>query len=285
MPVRKSNEIAKAAWFARSGFSRRSLASIRDCSRPTIGFGCAIRRAFCLAVWLAGLTLSVEDPGKKTTRVGLRIARHLLGSARGNNLAALVASLRAKVDKPVRGFDDFEIVFDDQQRSATFEQFAKRAEQLGDVVEVQSCRGLVENVKDPRNVGLREVRGELQALRFAAGKGGGGLAEPQIAETDFVENAQFRNDLGHTHEKSQRLTHRQLQHFVNVFSAITNFKHAALEPRAAALFANQLDVGEKLHLYGDRAVALAGLAAPAGNVEREMAGRVATALGVGCIGE
>ena len=146
---------------------------------------------------------------------------------------------------------------------------------------MQSGRGLVKNVENARVVCLREMRGKLEALCFAAGKSGGGLAETQIAETDFVEDAQLRNDFRNVDEKGKRFAHGQLQHFMNVFSAVTHFQHAALEACATALFANQLDVREKLHFHGDRAVALARFAAPAGDIERKMACGVATALGVG----
>ena len=51
------------------------------------------------------------------------------------------------------------------------------------------------------------MRGELQALRFAAGERGGGLAEAQIAEADFVEDAQLAMTLGTLTKKCQRFAH------------------------------------------------------------------------------
>src|SRR5580658_7815633 len=56
---------------------------------------------------------------------------------------------------------------------------------------------------------------------------------------------------------------------------ITNIENGALEARAFALFAQQLHVGQKLHLYCDRAVSLAMLAASAGDIERKVATIVA----------
>ena len=66
-----------------------------------------------------------------------------------------------------------------------------------------------------------------------------------------------------------------MQHFVNIFFAIADLEHAALEARAAAFLADQLDVGQELHLDRDRAVALASFAAAAGNIERKMSRREA----------
>src|SRR5690242_21039030 len=66
---------------------------------------------------------------------------------------------------------------------------------------------------------------------------------------------------------------------------VLHFEDAALEARAAAFLADEFDVREKLHFDGDGAVALAGFAAAAGNVERKVAGGVAAALGVRSVGE
>src|SRR5260370_34700324 len=121
---------------------------------------------------------------------------------------------------------------------------------------------------------------ELQTLCFSAGKRCRGLTETQIAEADFVQDAEFGNDLWHIDEKRQRFADRELQNFVNILAMIADFQNAALEARAAALFADELYVREKLHLHGDGAVSLAGFAAAAGNVERKMTGGVTAAFGV-----
>ena len=91
--------------------------------------------------------------------------------------------------------------------------------------------------------------------------------------------------LGTLTKNDQRFADGQLQDVVNVFAVIANLENAALEARAAAFFADQFHVGEKLHFDGDGAVALAGFAAAAGHVEGKMAGGVAAALGVGRFGE
>ena len=111
------------------------------------------------------------------------------------------------------------------------------------------------------------------------------MAETQIAEADFVEHAEFRRHLRHGSEKCERFADGHLQNIVDIFAVEADFEHGAFEARAAAFFANEFDVGEKLHFDGDGAVALAGFAAAAGNVERKMAGGEAAALGVGRVGE
>ena len=73
------------------------------------------------------------------------VALHVLRRAGGDQLAAGVAAFGAEVDQPVGGADHVEVVLDDDERVARFEQLAERAHQLGDVVEVQAGGRLVEH--------------------------------------------------------------------------------------------------------------------------------------------
>src|SRR3974377_291998 len=138
---------------------------------------------------------------------------------------------------------------------------------------MQTGGGLIQNVKDALIFSAREMRGKLEPLRFAARKGGGGLAEAQIAETDFVEHPQFGNYFRNIDEEGQGLANGHFENVVNVFSV------------AAALFSDQFDISKKLHFDGNGTVALAGFAAATRHVERKVAGGKAAALGVRSVGE
>ena len=96
------------------------------------------------------------------------------------------------------------------------------------------------------------------------------MAQPQVTQSDFIQHAQTVRNLRHFAKEADRLAHSHAQHFVNVLAAITNVENLLLESRSFALLANQFDVGEKLHLHCDRAVALANLTTPAGKIEREV---------------
>ena len=143
---------------------------------------------------------------------------------------------------------------------------------------------LAARLADVAQLGL-QVRRQLHALRLAAGERGRRLPQPQIAQADFLQHAQLLHDLGHAGEEVQRLLHRQVQHVVNVLAVIANLQHFRLVARALALLADQLHVGQELHLHRDRAVALAGFAAAAGNVEGEMSRGVAALLALRQRGE
>src|SRR5208337_3721665 len=263
-----------ASWL--SGRLLRRLALHRRNSRC---FGCAIGGAFCLSIAIAEHTREVP-PG-----VRLGIARHLFGCAGGDDLAALVAAFRAEIDEPVRGLDDVEIVFDDQKRGARFQELAESGQQLGDIVKMESCGGFIKNVEDAAVFRARKVGGEFEALRFAAGKRGGGLAEAEIAKTNLVEDAKFRDDLGEIHEEGQGFAHGHVKNIMDILAVVANVKNAALEALAAALLADQLNVGQELHFNGDGAIALASFATSPGDIKGKMAGGVAAALGVGRTGE
>ena len=122
------------------------------------------------------------------------------------------------------------------------------------------------------------MRGQLHALRFASGKRSGGLAQPQVAESDLFEHAKLLSNLGSLGEELQRFLHREVEDFVNILSPVPDIEHLGLVARPLAFLANQFDVGEKLHLNRDGAVALTGLAAAAWNVERKMPGGKSTLL-------
>src|SRR5258708_35606823 len=108
----------------------------------------------------------------------------------------MVAPFGAEINQPVRRFDDVKIVFDDQKRSAALEQLAESRKKFGNVIEMQARRRFVENVEDALVVRLAEVRGQLQPLRFAAGERCRGLPEAQVPQPNFIQDSEFRNNLG-----------------------------------------------------------------------------------------
>src|SRR5437016_14682250 len=117
-------------------------------------------------------------------------------------------------------------MFDNQQRSSAFQQFAECAEQLGNVIEMQSRRRFVENVEDALIVGAAQVRREIQALRFSARKRGRRLSETQVAQAKLIQNSEFVNEFGNVDEKSQGFGDRELQHLVTYCRVITQFANA-----------------------------------------------------------
>src|ERR1700690_49959 len=228
---------------------------------------------------------AVESSRQKCSGMRLRIASDLLGSSGSDDASTFIAALGAEIDHPIGGFHHIEVVLDDQHGSAAFDKFAKRREQLLNIIEVKPRCWLVKYVEDAGIFLASEMRRKFQALRFAAAQRGAGLAEAQIAEADFIEDPQLGGDFRVRREKYQRLASRHLQHLMNVFFLVQHFEDAALVARSATFFAYELDVGKKAHLHGHRAIALAGFAAAAGNIERKMAGGKSALSALGRRGE
>ena len=117
--------------------------------------------------------VGVRTPdGERFTQVAPRVRAgclgHLLRRAGGDDAATLFPALGTKIDHPVGRFDHVEVVLDHEQAMAGLQQLPERGEQLGDVIEMQAGRRLVEDVEDSVPGVRGEVRRNLDALRLAA---------------------------------------------------------------------------------------------------------------------
>src|SRR5204863_9375636 len=112
-----------------------------------------------------------------------------------------------------------------------------------------------------------------------------GLAQPQIPQSDVIQHLQLVHQARRGGEKRDGFFHSELQHLVNVDTAVFYVKHRRLKTGSFAIVADHFDIRQELHLYGTRAVALASLAAAARDVEREMARRVAAPVRLGSLRE
>ena len=142
-------------------------------------------------------------------------------------------------------------------------------------------RRLVEDVERPPGGDLRQLRRELDALRLAAGERRRRLAELDVVEADVVQRLQPPPDLRDLGEERERLLDRHLEHVGDRLALEAHLERLAVVALALAGLAGDVDVGQEVHLDLDLAVALAGLAAAALDVEREAAGLVAAHLRVG----
>lgn len=84
-------------------------------------------------------------------------------------------------------------------------------------------------------------------------------------------------------QKGHGFIYSEVEHVVDVEFVVPYFEYLCFETLAFALFADQVDVGQELHFYGDVAIAFAGLAAASFYVEGKVFGVEATYLGKGLI--
>ena len=74
---------------------------------------------------------------------GVGTAGEGFGGALGDHLATVFAALGAHINHPVGGFDDVEIMLNDNHRVAAVHEFAEDGEQALDVGGVEAGGGLV----------------------------------------------------------------------------------------------------------------------------------------------
>ena len=213
------------------------------------------------------------------------LAHDVFRRAGGDDLAAAVAAFGAEVDDPVGGLDHFEIVLDHHHGVAALDQLVQHFQQLRHVVEMQAGGRLVENIERAAGGALGQLLGELDALRLAAGQRRRLLADMDVVEADAAQQRQHVAHPRHRLEEFQRLLDRHVEHVGDGFALEQHLQRLAVVALALADVAGDVDVGQKMHLDLDDAVALAGLAAAALDVEGEAAGLVAARLGFRQAGE
>src|SRR5882724_3611821 len=226
-----------------------------------------------------------ENAGEGLAGVGLFGAGDELGRALGNDAAAAFAAFGAEVNDPIGLLDDVEMVLDDEHGVAEIDEALQDVEELSNVVEVQAGGGLVENVERAAGLAFGKLASQFDALGFAAGKSGGGLAEGDVAETDFDERGELLLNLRNIFEELERVARRQIQDVADGMALVADGERLRIVAAAAADFTHHVNVGKKIHFDAAEAIALAGFAAAAFHVKTEAAGAVAALARFGKHGE
>ena len=115
---------------------------------------------------------------EKTSSVRPLAGGNLFWRAGYDDFAASVAAFGAEVNDVVGGFDDIQVMFDQQHGMACVYETVQRFQQPFNISQVQARGRFVEDVDRVfRALQLAEFRGDFDALGFAAGKRCRGLAE------------------------------------------------------------------------------------------------------------
>ncbi len=207
--------------------------------------------------------------------------RYLLGGTCGKDLSAATAAVGTEVDEVVGTLDDVEVVLDDDDGVALIDQALQHAEKDADVLEVQARGGLVEDVERAAGVALGELGGEFHTLALAAGEGGGGLAELDVAETYVLQRLDLLEYGGLVLEELHGTVDGHVEHVGDALALEAHLERLAVVALAVTLLAGHHHVGQEIHLDGLVAVAAACLATTALHVEREATGLVAADAGLG----
>src|SRR5579883_3488857 len=112
-----------------------------------------------------------------------RVLGDLPGLAGGDQRAAEAAGAGAEVDHVIGALDGFGVVLHDEHGVAHIAQVGEGFEQAAVIARVQADRGFIQDVEHAAQLGA-DLRGQADALRFAAGKGGGRAVEAQVIQAD-----------------------------------------------------------------------------------------------------
>src|SRR5260221_10574843 len=208
-------------------------------------------------------------------RITPRRLHDVFRPAPGDHFAAAVAAFWAEVDYPVGGFYHFEIVLDHDDGVALRHQLVQHFQQLLYVVEMQPRRRLVQDIEGAPRRALAQFFCQFDTLGFAAGECRRLLADMDVVEADAMQRLKGLAHAGDRLEKFSGFFHRHVEHVGDRLALEQNFQRLAVVALALADVAGDVDVGQEVHLDLDDAVALAGLAAAALDVEGKPAGLIA----------
>ena len=152
--------------------------------------------------------LSGEIAAGERVGIGLDFGEHALGE----KLAAEFAGAGTEVEQVIGGAQDVSVVLDNNDGVAQVAQLFKDMDQARSVARVQADGGLVEHVERAHEARTQRG-GELNALRFAAGEGGGQAVEREVFEAHGIEEAQALADLIEDRAGNLLLHWRELQRF------------------------------------------------------------------------
>ena len=122
-----------------------------------------------------------------------RAGHDLRGRAFGDDVTAQAARAGAEVHNIVGVADGFFVVLDDEDRIAQVAQLFEGLDQAVVVALVEADGGLIEHVKHAAQA-RADLRGQADALAFAAGERGGIAVERKIVQADGAEELEPFDD-------------------------------------------------------------------------------------------
>ena len=216
-----------------------------------------------------------ESRGVALFRLG-----NLFGGTGGEDLASLATALWADVDDPVSKFDDIEVVLNDDNGVATINEFLEYVHQDADVLEVETCGGLVEDVERLPCIFLGQFGGQFDALTLTTRKGGGGLAEFDVTKPHVLNGLDLAENIGHVFEELHGLVDGHVEHIGYRLALETHFERLTIIALAMTLLAGHLDIGQEVHLDGLVAIAATGLTTSTLDIEGESPWLITSDLGL-----
>jgi hypothetical protein len=136
-------------------------------------------------------------------------------------------------------------VLDPNHGVARLDQAIELRQEPFHIGRVQTSRRLIQNVERKPSAHPLELGGELDALRFAAGKLRRGLSEPQIAEADLSQDIERSRQVRFVGEELRRGIDRETEDLRDVLVAVSYFERLRIIARPVTRRTGRINAGRK----------------------------------------
>ena len=200
--------------------------------------------------------------------------------AGGDDTSATAAALGTEVDDIVSGFNDIQIMLNDNHTFTLIHQASQHLQEAIDVLAMQASGWLIEDVEGLASWALRQLGGQLDALGFPTRKSGGWLSQLNLAEAHILNGFDFIVDAWNIFKEFHRFVHGHVEHLRDVFATIGHLEGFTVVALALADLTRRIHIRQEVHFNFDNAISAAGLTASALDIEGEAPRLVATQLGL-----
>src|ERR1700685_937232 len=132
---------------------------------------------------------------------------------------------------------------------------------------MQAGGWFVENIQSVAALNALQLGSQFDALSLTAGEFGGGLAEPQIAESHFAQNVEGAQYLRFLRKELARGIYGQPQHVGDGLVFVFDFQSFSVVASSMASGAGRIDAGKEEQFDDYETFALARLATALANVK------------------
>ena len=216
-----------------------------------------------------------------TVLAGLEIGK----LSREDDLTAVGRAAWADVEEPVAGADDVGVVFDHDDAVAAGDELAEMEHQAADVGGVQAAGGFVQQIECVLRRGGGQFGSQFGALGFAAGKGGGGLAERDVAKADIPKRIENSVQFLELREEFGRFINAHVQNVGDGAVSKADRLHGGAEATTVAGGAGDDGVRKEVHANVANTSSPAVAAAAFTGIEAEVLRRKSSGAGFTCLCE
>jgi len=177
-------------------------------------------------------------------------------------------------ERIIAGCNDVQVMLDDNHRIAQFDQPIELSHQSLNVRWMQPGGRFIQNIQRASALVALQFCREFYTLRFAARQFSCGLPQPQVSQTDLLQNHEGMSYLRLLRKELACAVHCHRQNFRDVSAAMFYFQCLRVVACSVASRAGCVYARHEQQFHTNEAFAFAGFTPALSDVEREPAGRV-----------